>query len=80
MDEDIVRLPKWELWYAWHPVRVGVTTEATWPTLNGAVQGQVTLYHWAWFTLIARQKVRRADLLGNWWIYRYALAHKAVTQ
>lgn len=69
--------PKWEVWYAWRPVRVGVRKVLT-NTSN--VHTTVTRYEWWWLMDVARQKVRRAELPGNWWIYRYAPPTQALLQ
>lgn len=73
-------LSSWQLWFAWRPVRVQSRKTHHGVENGSSVQVTVSVYHWTWLRLVARQHVRYAELPGRLAIYRYAPAHKAVTQ
>lgn len=57
--------PPWQVWFAWHPVRVRRSAAAYW-----------TLDKWVWLAPVARRRISTND----WRSWEYAPAHYAITQ
>lgn len=66
------RPPKWEVWYAWHPIRIGelqINEQQVWHA-----------HGWKWLTVVARRRFFppvSPDASPTW---EYAPAHRALTQ
>lgn len=74
---------QWQLWWAWHPVKVRVVTRTVrFENEPGRPHAELVHYEWRWLTTVARQRCLGLDGIDGavTWAWRYASSHKAVTQ